>query len=275
MIINKRGSSLLELMFSVAIYAILSLFLLVIFRIGIKYWKDIENKTATERGLSVFSTDIASSVGNARQSDMAASFCQSTGDGWLLCSSAALNEKTLSVSSFSDRDFDFDSDAKSLSWNFKILYFSARHTKCPLCESLWSDGAEYCPHKVIVKRWFSIDDEELGMGMWDNHSSSYIDSAGKAIPLSATPVYAPMKYDRILAGNIIAFKPSVSGNIASYSVKACKNSVRIYYENSLVRDSIAVFCQKPVSDGTFEKQTEEEPMADNTVQISGSAAALN
>ena len=66
--VNKNGFTLVEVMVSVAVFAILSIVLGVILNVGLKSWKEVNAKTESERDLNRAVNDINFSLRNSMDS---------------------------------------------------------------------------------------------------------------------------------------------------------------------------------------------------------------
>ena len=273
---GRTGATFVELVVSMSVYMLLSVTLLVILRMGINSWKVTEHRTETETWLNKAYMDLDMTVGNSSASSLFSSYCSDTGDGWFLCSSASKIDDDIGIPEFLEHEFDFDFETKSSVWNFKVLYFTAKDSPCSECMRLFGNS-DYCPHKRLVKRWHVIPESSLKMLRWDSVSSSYVSNTGEIVPCSGAPVYAPKPYDKILAGNVMAFRPSVASGSLSYSIKALNTgrgwTIR---SNSEVRDSIRFLNSDLVMyDERFYRAVGKDPLGELVVQVNGSVTAMN
>lgn len=217
-IIENKGATLLEVMISTAVFAVVSMTLMAAFNLGLKYWRDVDSKFEAERYLNRAMTDIDAAVRNSDVSRIATGYDPVSGDGIIVCGSAAgfsndrgILEKELSYSSSGEN--------LSVNWSFNVVYFTFSPENCGKC----IPGASRCVHKRLVKRWFSMTPEFLLADAWpadvsgEDFVSSYIggESSGK---VPAKKGYSAKRYDSVLASDLIYFKPSG----IEYSIKALK-----------------------------------------------------
>lgn len=223
------GATLIEVMVSTAVFALVSMSLMVIFNIGIRHWRGIEEKSKTESFLNKSMIDINATLRNTDVANVFCSYDDKTGNGILICGSNASYDETNSCIMEKSIDCHYSGSGEfiSLDWPFIIVYFTCSESPidCNDCISCGFSSAKFCIHKKLVKRWFSIEPKAKVL-TWpngktmNNIAKEYIEgSSGNIVsPNFYSP--DPNKNDLVLASDIIFFKPKLAGDAVDYELKA-------------------------------------------------------
>ena len=269
----RKGATLPELIVSSAIFMFLSTALLVIMNVGVKSWTVIERKTVAESGLNRLSSSIIQTVSNSSAGSLFSAYNEDSGDGRLLCLASLRTEG----GSLLNDELSYDAESGVILWNFQVVFFTAKLKECRECRSIWGGDQRYCPHRMVVRRLYAVEPTSLKITPWSDVLSRFLDDDGEAAPCSGPDLYSSEPYDKVLAHNIIAFRPSVSKGVVRFSVKALKTtSERFIYPNSAVGESIRFLLKAPVKEASgFYGPDGTEPLGSNVLQIGGASAPLN
>lgn len=241
---RQAGTSLLEILVSTAIFAVISVALMIIFNIGLKNWKDMDAKSESEQGLSRAVSDINYHLKNSDYNNVICSAHNSSckGGAFVVCPSAACYGKpgqigiegatfssgiskaatdtAISGSGILEQEIDATPEG-SVNWHHRIVYFVAKKNEaggCDECMRLFG-SSEYCPHKILVKRWYRLDNFASNAENWKSVENNYLANA-----VYVPQVYEKKLYDKILAKNVFAFKAEKqSGGAVYFALKSFRH----------------------------------------------------
>ncbi|MBR0519553.1 prepilin-type N-terminal cleavage/methylation domain-containing protein [bacterium] len=299
---NKKGVSLAELMVSVTVFSLISIALAVIFTTGMKSWRTVESKSEAESSLNKSVSDINFTIRNSDLSGIRYCSGESTGIknllgktevestldkisvsikqkgcGVLVCPSYAsvqpLNDTSNSQYGIYEQESSrIDSDTVN---NFYVLYFCVVPNDCSECNSLFADTSDFCPHKMLVKRWYKNSKVTFDTNV------SFVENESK-IPTDIAGTYSSKKFDKILAKNVIGFSALKNENTVDYAIKVFKpnvNQTRIETED--IQGSVEAFYAKSkdvnISNDSYFKavnSTDVDPINKYVLQINSAVAPL-
>lgn len=286
---RQKGSSLMEVIISIAVFSAIAIALGVILNLGLKSWKDVDGKTEAERDLNRAFIDMNNTI---RNSIISGIICEpgSTDDprGYIVCPSYArytpLNENATDSATqrIMENEFDCSFDSKNddgnitydklFNSNFKVVYFLHRDSNCSKCLELFDTGtANFCPHHTLVKKWFRIvkadvtpQNTVMGVPAWKD-DEPWDNSASKDIARNG--------YDKVLAHNVLAFTAKKNTKSISYYIKIFKpNQNKARATQTELNNSIKAFYDQ-INNG--ESATQADPIKDYCLEVHSTVAPLN
>ena len=296
--VNKNGFTLVEVMVSVAVFAILSIVLGVILNVGLKSWKEVNAKTESERDLNRAVNDINFSLRNSMLEDITCDSLNNTynGNGYIICPSFASCKTPSGKYTILENEFDFDISSYSteegiafennLKHNFWVVYCVLKDGKCPLCASMFgsitnedgSTGINYagvCPHRNLIKKWYKSNNLEESVNIpnlpvWNEGSNNI--STLLTTDFNNYLTSSKTSYDKVLSKNILAFSANKSTYSILYYIKIFKPNVnQIKISEEKISSSINSF----YNDVKGIASTEQDPLKNYCLEVHSKVIPLN
>ena len=216
---NNKGFTIIETLVATIIFSVLAMIFFLVFKLGLKYWKETDTKLQSEKSISLATLDLNYAIRNTQKSTIQSNILEN-GNAWIAMNSASSAEYKGGKTNINENYVNciIEENATDLGWCFKILYFTAKtETECKYCKEL--NLTKVCPHKILVKRYYTLDDDykDLELLKYDT-TTDYSTNKVKFDTLTKTE-YSHKYLDRILAKNVIAFVPQIKKNCVRYSLK--------------------------------------------------------
>ncbi|MBR0519684.1 type II secretion system protein [bacterium] len=219
MIKKNKGFTILETLITAIIFSVIAMIFFLVFRLGLKYWKETDVKLQSEKSISLTTLDLNYAIRNTKKSEIQTNILEN-GNAWIAMNSASNGEYKGGKTTINENDVNciIEENATELIWGLRILYFTAKtENECKYCKEL--NLTKVCPHKILVKRYYALNDEYKDLELLKyNNEADYSANKLKFDILTKTE-YSRQSHDRILARNVIAFVPQIKKNGVRYSLK--------------------------------------------------------
>ena len=288
MIKKNKGFTIIETLVATIIFSVLAMIFFLVFKLGLKYWKETDVKLQSDRSINLATTDLNYAIRNTLKNEIQINNLE-YGNGWIALNSASNAEYKGGKTSINENEVNYivEENDSTLNWAFKILYFTAKtETECKYCKEL--NLTKVCPHKILVKRYYALDEDykDLELLKYED-ADDYTANSLKFDTLTKTK-YSHKHLDRILAKNVIALVPKFKGKGVRYSLKVFTpqnaNNVFGLKDDYFIKTIQAIDYDKDgeLKDSVIETHTDEyyddvskDPLAKFTTQINYTAVPVN